>query len=480
MADEAGAVEATRTAAAVVLAAGKSTRMRSKTPKTLHPICGKPLLAHILDALGKAGVGRRIVVVGHQAESVQHTLDSRYGSGTVEYVLQAEQKGTGHAALMARPLLYDFPGTILVLPGDAPLLSPKIIAELLAHHEARGAAATLLTAVLPGDAGTYGRVLRGPGGDVLGVVEARDATPEELAVREINTSVYAFSAVDLFAALADLRPNNAQGELYLTDVVSLLRQQNRPVAALVSPDPDVVLGVNTRVELAEIGQKMRERLLRDLMVSGVTVTDPATTYVEADVQVGQDTVLLPGSHLLGRTTVGEDCIVGPNTYIVDSRIGNRVYARFSVIDKTETGDDCRIGPFAHLRPGSRLRNGVKIGNFVETKAATLHDGVSAGHLSYIGDAEIGVRTNIGAGTITCNYDGVAKHKTTVGSEAFVGTHSTLVAPVTIGDGAFVAAASVITDDVPADALAIARGRQTNKEGWASARRANRRKDTNQG
>jgi bifunctional UDP-N-acetylglucosamine pyrophosphorylase/glucosamine-1-phosphate N-acetyltransferase len=470
----------TTTTAAVVLAAGKSTRMRSKTPKTLHPVCGRPLLSHILRALGDAGVGRRVVVVGHQAEAVQAALDAEFGAGTVEYAVQAEQKGTGHAAQMAEPLLGAAGGTTLVLPGDAPLLSADILRSLLDAHAAEDADATLLTAELP-DAGAYGRVLRAPDtGDVTGVVEARDATPEQKTVREINTSVYAFRTEDLFRALRDLRPDNAQGELYLTDAVSLIRSAGGRVRAVVSPDPDIVLGVNTRVELAEIGEKMRARLLRSLMLSGVTVVDPATTYVEASVTVGQDTTLLPGTHLVGETRIGEDCVVGPNAYVANSTLGDGVHVRASFIDSAVVGDGCKVGPFAHLRPGSRLGKKVKVGNFVETKAATLGDNVSAGHLTYLGDAEVGADTNIGAGTITCNYDGYSKYRTTIGEGAFIGSNSSLVAPVTIGAGGYVGSGSVVTKDVPADALAVARGRQAVKEGWAAAFRAKKAKDKTPG
>lgn len=469
-AEEAGA-SGNVSVAAIVLAAGKSTRMKSKTPKTLHPVCGRPLLFHILDALSGAGVSRRIVIVGHQAENVRATIDTEFGAGAIEYAEQTEQKGTGHAAQMADAALSGCSGTVLVVPGDTPLLSADVLRELIQSHEAEGAAATLLTTILPVDAGAYGRVLRSEdGGSVVGVVEARDATPEQRAIREINTSVYAFSAPALFAALRDLRPDNAQGELYLTDVVSLLYRAGEKVRAVVSQDPDIVLGVNTRVELSEIGAKMRERLLRDLMLSGVSIIDPATTFVEAGVTVGPDTTIYPFTHLAGKTAVGEDCAIGPNANITDSKIGDRVKARACYIDQAEVGDDCRIGPFAHLRPGSRLMNGVRIGNFVETKAALLHEGVAAGHLTYLGDAEVGAKTNIGAGTITCNYDGRRKHRTNIGADCFIGSDTILVAPLQVGDGATTAAGSVITRDVPADALAIAREQQTIKTGWAARRR----------
>jgi bifunctional UDP-N-acetylglucosamine pyrophosphorylase / glucosamine-1-phosphate N-acetyltransferase len=456
--------------AAVVLAAGKSTRMRSKTPKALHPVCGRPLLLHILESLGAAGVVRRVVVVGHQAEALQSALDSHYGPGVIEYALQAEQKGTGHAARMTEPLFDGYTGTVLVLPGDAPLLSAEVLESLIAYHREQNAAATVLTAVLP-DAGAYGRILRDDSGAVTGIVEARDCTPEQREIREINTGVYAFSAPALFAALRDLRPDNAQGELYLTDVLGLLRRAGQSVRGLASPDPDVILGVNNRVELAEISEKLRRRLLRDLMLSGVSVADPATTYVEAGVEVGQDTVLLPGTHLTGKTRIGADCVIGPNAQIVDSTLGDGVQVRFSVVDRSEVGDGCKVGPYAHLRPGTRLGKSVKIGNFVETKAASIGDNVSAGHLTYLGDAEVGAGANIGAGTITCNYDGYEKHRTVIGANSFIGSQSTLVAPLVVGDNAFTAAGSVITDDVPTDALAFGRARQTVKEGWMPRYRA---------
>ncbi len=458
--------------AAVVLAAGKSTRMRSRLPKVLHPVCGRPILAHILHALTDAGVERRIAVIGHEAETVRAAMETYFGAGQLEYAYQTEQKGTGHAVRMAESALAGFTGTVLVLAGDTPLLSADVLKTLLAEHASTGATATVLTAVLP-DAGAYGRIIRdGKDGPVLGIVEAKDATLEQKRdIREINTGVFAFDAAALFTALRDLQPNNAQGEFYLTDVLGLLHDVGRTVGAVKSTDTDVILGVNTRVELAEIGAKMRARILRDLMLSGVTVEDPANTYVEAGVTVGQDTTLLPLTRLAGKTTVGAGCVLGPNANITNSVVGDNVKARACFIESATVGDGCKIGPFAHIRPGSRLEEGVRIGNFVEINRSTLGEKVAAGHLTYIGDATVGAGTNIGAGTITCNYDGYAKHKTVIGENAFIGTHSTLVAPVTVGDRAFVAAASAITEDVPPDALAVARERQVIKPDWAQRRRA---------
>jgi bifunctional UDP-N-acetylglucosamine pyrophosphorylase/glucosamine-1-phosphate N-acetyltransferase len=464
--------------AAIILAAGKSTRMRSRTPKALHPVCGKPILFHLLDALDEIGVRRRVVVVGHGADSVRNTVDAHYGVGAIEYAVQAEQRGTGHAVQMAEAALGSHRGPVTVLPGDAPLLTGAALRELIDRHTGSGAAATLLTAVLPGDAGSYGRVVRGPDGQVLAIVEARDATAEQRDIREINTSVYAFDGPGLFRALRDLRPDNAQGELYLTDAIQILGAAGQRVGAVVAADPDIVLGVNTRVELADIAARMRARLLRDLMLSGVTIADPATTYVDAGVLVGQDTVLLPNTHLLGGTCIGEDCVIGPDSVITNTRVGDRVRVRASFVEGATIDADSRIGPFANIRPGTVLGRGVKVGNFVEVKASTLEDDVSAGHLTYLGDATVGARTNVGAGTITANFDYYTKRKfrTQIGADISVGSHTTFVAPVVVGDGSATAAGSVVTGDVPASSLAIARERQTVREGWAQARRASARSE----
>ncbi len=451
--------------AALILAAGKSTRMKSRRPKALHALLGQPLLRWAVDAARGAGAARTVLVVGHQAEMVREAMGP-----DLEYVLQAEQKGTGHAVQMAEVLLRDWDGPLLVLPGDAPLLSDSLLEALLAHHTRSGAAATLLTAVLD-DAGSYGRIVRdGETGRVQAIVEARDASPEQLLIREIGTSVYAFDPAALFDALGRITPQNAQGEYYLTDAVALLAGQGRVVEALVSPDADVVRGVNTRPELGELRALMQARIHQAHGLAGVTILDPLTTHIDATVKIGPDTVVHPFTLLSGVTDIGEDCEIGPGARISDSRLGSGVSVRDSHVTASEVGDGCRIGPFANLRPGTVLGRNVKIGDFVETKNATLGDGVSAGHLTYLGDAEVGPRTNIGAGTITCNYDGIDKHRTVIGADAFVGTHSTLVAPVTLGEGAWTAAGSAITENVPAGALGIGRARQVNKEGWARAKK----------
>lgn len=430
--------------------------MRSKLSKVLHPVCGKPVLFHILDALAAAGAQRRIVVIGHEGETVRAQVEAAYAGQDIEFVWQHNPRGTGHAAQQAEVTLADHAGPVLVVPGDAPLLSAEVLSELLTAHTG---GATLLSAILD-DAGSYGRIVRATDGSVEAIVEAKDATPEQKAIREMNAAVYVFDGKSLFARLKNLTPNNAQGELYLTDVIGMTRAAGEPVRAVVAKDNNVTLGINTRVELAELNEILRKELLKELMLSGVTVLDPATTYVEVGVTVGQDTVLHPGTHLRGKTQIGEDCSIGPYTVITDSVVGN----------------GCRVGPFAQLRLGTVLGDGVKIGNFVETKKATLADKVSAGHLTYLGDTTVGEKTNIGAGTITCNYDGFTKSQTTIGADAFIGSHSVLVAPVAIGDGALTAAGSVITKEVPAEAIAIAREKQSNLDGAETLRRQKKRRE----
>lgn len=441
--------------AAVVLAAGKSTRMKSKIPKMLHHVCGLPILFHILDALAHSGVEKRIVVIGHEGERVMEAVRKRY-SDSVEFAWQREQKGTGHAVSMAAELLEGHTGPTLVLPGDAPLLSTETLVRLLEGHTG---GVTLLSAVLD-DPAAYGRIMRGADGGVEAIVEFKDASEEQRGIREINAAVYAFDTPELLSTLGEITPANAQGEYYLTDAIGLFRKKGLPVNAVVSPDPDVTLGVNTRVELAELNEKLRHKILRQHMLNGVTIQDPLTTYIDATVTIGQDTTILPGTHLWGKTEIGADCRIGPSVVIEDSTVG----------------DGSKVGPFAQLRPGTRLGKNVKIGNFVETKNAVLGDNVSAGHLTYLGDASVGARTNIGAGTITCNYDGWKKHRTVIGADCFIGSHSTLVAPLKIEDNAATAAGSVITKEVPSGALAFGRARQECKEGWWAQRKARKESD----
>jgi len=442
--------------------------MKSKTPKTLHKLLGKPIIHFLLEAVQEAGVERTILIVGHQADAVKSLVGPEY-----EYVLQEQQLGTGHAVMMSEPLLADWQGSVLVVPGDAPLITPQVLRDLIEHHNSKGAAATLLTAVLE-DAGSYGRVVRhAAAGTVTGIVEAKDATSDELKIQEINTSVYLFDSKALFSALKTIKPANAQGEYYLTDVIGSFVNDGLAVEALVSSDPDIGRGINTRVELVELSAILRDRVQRELMLSGVTIIDPATTHIDAGVQIGQDTIIHPFTILSGVTDIGEDCEIGPGARITDSRIGNGVNIRDSFVVASEVGDGTRIGPFANLRPGSTVGKNVKIGDFIELKGTEIADNVSVGHFAYLGDASIGSGTNVGAGVITCNWDGAIKSKTTVGSNVFLGSNTTLVAPVSVGDGAFTAAGSVITENVPEDALAIGRARQVVKEGWAAKKRSER-------
>ena len=450
--------------AAIILAAGKSTRMCSKLPKPLQPVCGLPLTSHVVRACQKAGIERIVVVVGYEAERVKQGLTEAV-EGPLEFAHQALQRGTGDAVSAAKSLLGDWKGDIVVLVGDIPLLPASALRAVLEKHRKSGAAATLLTAITDDPTG-YGRVIRNADKTVSHLVEERDASPEERAVKEWNPSIYAFQSSQLWAALEQVEPNNAQGEFYFTDTVGVLTRQGKQVEAVAVADARFVLGANNKIELAQLNALMREQILRELMISGVTIVDPLNTYIESDVEVGQDTIIEPNVTLKRGTKIGADCLIGLGSRIEASVIGHNVQILSSQIVGSTLKERVKVGPFANLRPGTHLGVGVKVGDFVEIKNSTLEAGAQAAHLTYIGDATVGAGSNIGGGTITCNYDGFLKHKTTIGKGVFVGSHSTLIAPVTVHDGAFIAAASSITDEVPEDALAIARARQENKEGWA--------------
>jgi bifunctional UDP-N-acetylglucosamine pyrophosphorylase/glucosamine-1-phosphate N-acetyltransferase len=462
-----------RPAQAVILAAGRGTRMKSARAKVLHQALGVPMLEHVLRAARAAGLDPVTLVVGHQAEAVEAAFAGR-GLG---FVRQEPQRGTGHALQVAREAFAAHGGgTLLVINGDVPLLRPQTLAGLLETHTAGGAAATILTVDLD-DPGAYGRVLREPDGQVRAIVEARDATEAERLVREINVGIYAFEVALLLPVLDALRPQNAQGEYYLTDLVGLLRAQGHAVRAVKTADPMEALGVNTMGELAEASRVLRERRVADLMSAGAIVEDPATTHVGPDVTVEADAVIRPFTILEGRTHVAAGAVVGPFARLQDMRIGAGAQVLdHCVLRESEVGAGATIGPFAHIRPDSHVAERAKVGNFVELKKTRLGEGAKAPHLSYLGDATIGAAANIGAGTITCNYDGHTKSPTEIGRGAFVGSDVTLVAPVTIGEGAYVGAGSVITDDVPAGALALGRGRQVVKLGWAEERARAREKE----
>jgi len=454
----------------VILAAGQGTRMRTARPKVLHRVAGLPLIEHVLRAARTLEPGRVGVVVGHRGEEVSAGIAHH---PEVEIAVQAEQRGTGHALLQAAPLFTGLRGTLVVLSGDVPLVRPATLRRLVDAHEAAGAAMTVATARVNRPYG-YGRIVRAAG-RLARVVEERDATEAQRRLREINTGIYAFDLVPLFAALDDVPVAGVVHEIYLPVLVTLYRRQGLRVETVAVDDPNEVRGINSQTELAEVKRIVRQSKNEELMAAGVTIEDPATTYVDADVIVGPDTVIHPNVILEGRTVIGARCELHAGARIVDSTVGDDVLIRnHCVVDGTTIADGARVGPFAHLRPETVLGTGARVGNFVETKKTVLGEGSKANHLTYLGDATIGVGVNVGAGTITCNYDGTRKHATTIGDRVFIGSGTELVAPVTLGDDAYVGAGSCITTDVPAGALGLARGRQVNKDGWGARRNASGR------
>ncbi len=432
---------------AIVLAAGKGKRMMSALPKVLHRICGRPMIAYVLDSLADLSIASPIVVVGHEGEQVKAAL------GGVRTVVQAEQGGTGHAVMQAMPLLAGFNGTVLVLYGDVPLLRSETIDVLQTHHREQTASATILTDV-PADPTGYGRIIRDAHGNVRRIVEDADASPDERQIREVNAGIYAFDAGALRDSLRAVGPANAQGEYYLTDVIDVLLRNGRTVAAVVAGSTEECRGINSRRELAEAEALMRTAILNELMDAGVTIIDPSATYVHAGVRVGRDTILHPGTSLEGATIIGEGCSIGPQARLTDAQVGDRVTIHASTVTRSIVGDDSRIGPYSHLRPGVRLGRFVEVGNYAEMKSATIGDRTKVHHKSYIGDATVGAGVNIVAGTITCNYDGRAKHQTIIEDGAFIGSDTMLVAPVRIGREAVTGAGAVVRRDVPARGVAV--------------------------
>ncbi|HEX5474014.1 MAG TPA: bifunctional UDP-N-acetylglucosamine diphosphorylase/glucosamine-1-phosphate N-acetyltransferase GlmU [Vicinamibacterales bacterium] len=451
----------------VVLAAGKGTRMRSAHPKVLHRAAGLPLIEHVLRATEALHPATNVVVIGHQAEDVQQALAKRPG---LRFAVQEPQLGTAHALQQAAPFLEGRPGTVMLLYGDVPLLRARTLQALLAAHRARGAAATVLTAHVEDPHG-YGRIVR-ENGAIAAIVEERDATPAQRGIDEINSGIYAFELTPLFDALRRIGSGNAQGEHYLTDLVRVYRERGLPVETLVVDDAREILGVNSRKELAEVTAILNQGRTEELMAAGVTIVDPASAWIGPDVVVGTDTILHPGVYLEGSTRIGAGCEIHSGVRIVDSTLDDGVVVNnFCVITESHVGAGARVGPFAHVRPQSDVGEQAHVGNFVELKKTSLGRGSKANHLAYLGDATIGEKVNVGAGTITCNYDGEKKHPTVIEDGAFIGSDSQLIAPVRVGRGAYVAAGSSITDDVPAGALGIARGKQVNREGWVEKRRS---------
>jgi len=460
------------------MAAGKGTRLKSKHPKVLHEIGGKPILAHVIATARKVVPAKDIfVIIGHEADRVREAV----GGFGVNFVAQSEQRGTGHALMVARNALagYDH---VVVLSGDAPLITADTIKKLSDFHSVQKATMTLLSADLDNPFG-YGRVIRKGGtyskrAEVLAIVEEKSATPQQKKIREINSGFYAFNSPALYEHIDQLSTANAHGEYYLTDMARVFHRARRKVVAIKTEDAGEVLGSNTRAEMMDLDARLRLAKCRELLDAGVTIFYPHTCVIDSDVEVGADTVIEPFVQLLGNTKIGSDCRIRSYSVIGNSILGDGVTVKpGTIMEGSRVANAAILGPYTHLRPGTEVGEGAHLGNFVETKKIRIGKGSKAGHLTYLGDAEIGENVNIGAGTITCNYDGVNKHRTTIEDGVFVGSDSTLVAPVKIGRGAYVAAASCITDDVPPDALAFGRARQTVKAGWARAKREQQKKQS---
>lgn len=445
---------------AIILAAGKGTRMKSKFPKVLHKVGGRPMLQHVLDAADAAGCTRKVVIIGHEAELVREMVGSQ-----AEVVLQAEQLGTGHAVLQAAPVLEGVTGTALILCGDTPLLASGELQKFAEMHVKSGASATVMTAVMENPFG-YGRILRDKAGNVLGIVEQKDATVEQQALKEINTGIYCVTMPLLFTILKTLTNDNAQGEYYLTDLLSKLNARGQKVAGYVTADSEMVMGINSRRQLAEAESAMRKRILNELMDSGVTIMDPASTFIEKSVKIAPDTIIYPYTWLEGNTTIASDCEIGPNVRFTNVQVGEANQIQFCYAHDCVIKSAATIGPYVHLRPDTVIGDKVHIGNFVEVKNSTVGTGTKLPHLTYIGDSDIGSGVNMGCGCITVNYDGRKKHRTKIGDHAFVGCNTNLVAPVEVGPDTYIGAGSTITKNVPQDALGIGRARQLNIEGWA--------------
>jgi len=450
----------------VVLAAGKGTRMKSRMPKVLHEAGGLPLIEYVLRTANRLNPASVVVIVGHQADSIRQALGERLG---LAFASQEPQLGTGHALLQAEPLLKGSAGTLVLLSGDVPLLRSETVNALVRRHEERSAAATVLTALVDNPDG-YGRVVRNAG-EISAIVEHKDASPADRDIREINSGIYAFDITPLFESLQAIGSSNAQGEYYLPDLVKIYRGRGLKVETVRLDDPDEILGVNSRKELAHVATILKARKNDELMAAGVTLVDPASAYIDPDVTIGEDTVVHPGVFLEGKTRIGSRCEIHSGVRLVNSTVDDEaVIHNFCVIIDSHIAGGAEVGPFAHLRPHSHVGEQAKVGNFVELKKTVLGRGSKASHLTYLGDTTVGEKVNVGAGTITCNYDGTTKHPTVIEDGAFIGSDSQLIAPVRIGRGAYVAAGSSITEDVPAESLAISRGKQVNKPGWTKSRR----------
>ena len=444
---------------AVILAAGNGTRMKSHIPKVLHKVCGRELISYVLDCCKSLKVAKTYVVIGNGSEQVEQFLN-KYNN--VETVLQKERLGSAHALLQAKNKMKTLTGNVVVMCGDTPLITSATIKKLVNYHIRQKNAATILSGFVDNPFG-YGRIVRNVSGQVSSIVEEKSANGKEKLINEINSGIYCFDLQKVWNALDKIKPNNSKKEYYLTDIISILNKDNFRTDALAICKEEEILGVNDRVQLACAGKILKERILNNLMVSGVTIENPSSTYIYGNVKIGQDTVIMPNTFIEGDVTIGNNCTIGPNTSIINSTIKNNVSIKYSYIDNAIIKDDVKIGPFSHIRPGAILKRKVKVGNFSEVKKSVIGEGSKVNHLSYIGDASVGKDVNIGAGTITCNYDGVSKYKTVLGDHVFVGSNTNLVAPVNIGKNVLIAAGSTITENVVKDKLVIARSRQIIKE-----------------
>ena len=448
----------------VILAAGMGTRMKSKMPKVLHKVCGKELCRWVIDASKSAGADRVCAVVGHKAEMVKEMLGD-----VCEFALQAEQKGTGHAVMQAADIIKATDGEVVILNGDTPLVTAEAIKNAIEYHQASGNQATVITAVLDNASG-YGRIVRGSDGGVKKIVEQKDANEEEKKINEVNSGMYVFDSESLVYALDKITPNNAQGEYYLTDTLEILLSAGKKVGGYAIADNDEIRGINDRVQLNEAERIMQRRINEMHMRNGVTMRNPESVYIEDGVEIGSDTEICQNVTIKSGTKIGSDCVIGSGSILDGAVISDGVDVLSSVILNSEVGTGTHVGPFAYIRPNCKVGEDVKVGDFVELKNSNIDDGTKISHLTYIGDSDVGKRVNFGCGTVTCNYDGKNKYRTTIGNDCFVGCNTNFVSPINVGDGVYIAAGSTITEDIPADSLSIARARQVNKEGWKDKRK----------
>ena len=448
----------------VILAAGMGTRMKSKMPKVLHKVCGKPLSKWVIDASEAAGADKVCAVVGHKAETVKEVLGD-----VCKFALQAEQKGTGHAVMQAIDVIKNSKGEVVILNGDTPLITAETINKAIEYHKNNGNQATVITAILD-DATGYGRIVRDNDGSVLKIVEQKDASKEEKKINEVNSGMYVFDAQSLVYALDKITPNNAQGEYYLTDTLEILLSAGKKIGGYAISDNDEIRGINDRVQLNEAEKIMQKRINEYHMRNGVTMRNPESVYIEDGVEIGNDTEICQNVTIKSGTKLGSDCVIGSGSMLDRAVIHDGVDVLSSVILESEVDEGTHVGPFAYIRPNCHVGKEVKVGDFVELKNSNIDDGTKISHLTYIGDSDVGKRVNFGCGTVTCNYDGKKKYRTTIGDDCFVGCNTNFVSPINVGDGVYIAAGSTITEDIPENSLSIARARQVNKEGWKDKRK----------